>query len=324
MKKETRLDDLQLGILVLTALVLLALGTLWLAGMRPGTGGRVAYQVHLDGSGGLQPGAAVRVAGVRVGRVRDVTLDAAAEWPVTFQIGVDREIVLHDGASATIASPGIFGDPFLAIDPGQDPAPRLAEGATIYGRTSPGMQEGLAKLDELGSQAGELLAKTGLLMDQISAEVTPLVSRVERLLSDQNLDSLEGLLADLRGTMDETQPRIGPLLDQLQTLTAEAGQALDGVPQLSAQLQSLTADLQNALGPDGERLIAVMDTAQDTLDEAGGSMALLSDNRVAIERSLADLQTSLRNMVELSQTLKEKPYSLIRVKPEPDRRPGDR
>ena len=324
MSKPSRWNDLQVGILVLAALAVLVIGSLWLAGRGLSKGAAAVYRVAMDSSGGLRPGAAVRIAGVDVGRVSTVTLQTDQEWPVTFDVQVDETLPLFADASARIASAGVFGDNFLEIDPGTPGSGPFAGSATLYGRAGPGMDEGLQTLTELGDQASVLLERTSELVEQLSTEITPLVSRVELLLSDENLAAIDDVLAGLNQTLDETAPRIGPLLARMDAVTASAEQSLEGMPRLSSDLQALVGDLRAALGPDGERLRDLLENANAGIEQAESSMSVLGDNRDQIDASLRDLRRSLANMAELSQTLRDRPYSLIRIRPEPDRKPGGR
>jgi hypothetical protein len=83
------------------------------------------------------------------------------------------------------------------------------------------------------------------------------------------------------------------------------------------------ADLQAALGPDGERLARVLESAESSLTRADETFSVLGGNRGEIEATLRDLRDTLANLKAFSQLVKERPYSLVRVKPAPQREPGD-
>jgi phospholipid/cholesterol/gamma-HCH transport system substrate-binding protein len=82
-----------------------------------------------DNIGGLKAQAAVKSAGVVVGRVRSITFD-----PKTFQARV--EIGLNEGAafpkdtSAKILTAGLLGEQYIGLEPGYETA-NLAQGDVI-------------------------------------------------------------------------------------------------------------------------------------------------------------------------------------------------
>ena len=52
-------------------------------------------------------------------------------------------------------------------------------------------------------------------------------------------------------------------------------------------------------------------------------MSAITANRAEIDQTLADLRDTLANLKAFSQTLKERPYSLVRKEHPADRKPGD-
>ncbi len=74
---------------------------------------------HFSDVEGLAPGSAVRISGVTVGRVGKIVLD-----PNTFEATVHLEIApeytgkLSRDTMASIASPGLIGDNFMSLIPG--------------------------------------------------------------------------------------------------------------------------------------------------------------------------------------------------------------
>jgi phospholipid/cholesterol/gamma-HCH transport system substrate-binding protein len=91
-------------------------------------GGNV-YEVvaQFTSASGLKPGSSVEIAGVEVGRVRDIALkdDRAA---VT--LAVSNHVQLYSDTIASIKTRGIIGEKFLALSPGGGGDP-LKPGDTI-------------------------------------------------------------------------------------------------------------------------------------------------------------------------------------------------
>lgn len=88
-----------------------------------------AVTADFDNIGGLKPRAAVKSAGVVVGRVRSVAFD-----PETFQARVtmdmDARYPFPDDSSAKILTAGLLGEQYVGIEAGADET-NLKEGSRI-------------------------------------------------------------------------------------------------------------------------------------------------------------------------------------------------
>lgn len=79
---------------------------------------RRGYRVYavFDNISGLKKGAAVEVAGVEVGRVEDISV--TPEYRARLTLSLNKNVVLHDDAIASIRTKGIIGDKFVKLSPG--------------------------------------------------------------------------------------------------------------------------------------------------------------------------------------------------------------
>lgn len=99
----------------------LALG--WLAlqlGEVPWLTGAKTYLLHAEFNNisGVKPGADVQIAGVTVGKVRQLHLNEDRQAVVTMQI--NREVVVPVDSIASVKSQGIIGDKYIQITLGGD------------------------------------------------------------------------------------------------------------------------------------------------------------------------------------------------------------
>jgi phospholipid/cholesterol/gamma-HCH transport system substrate-binding protein len=99
---------------------------------------RTAYQAVFTNISGLKSGNFVRIAGVEVGKVGDLTLHR--DGTVTVGFAVDKGVRLTDGTKAVVRYENLIGDRYLALEEGPGPPRRLPPGATIpLARTSPAL-----------------------------------------------------------------------------------------------------------------------------------------------------------------------------------------
>jgi phospholipid/cholesterol/gamma-HCH transport system substrate-binding protein len=315
--------ELRVGLLVLAALAILAFGSLWIVGSFPIGPGRKTYQVAMSSSGGVRQGDRVRISGVEVGRIEDVTLRPGQEWPVLFNVVLDPVVKVGEEASARIATEGLLGANYLEIDVGPASTPELAPGSTIYQGASAGIDGALAGLDALTGRAVELLDQVSLVMDRLADDLEPLLEQATQLLSDRNIESFSNTLATMETVVEENRPLINSMFQRFDALALRLEESTVELPELARQVTGLVEDLQAALGEDGERLATLIETAEATVLSAGETFETLSQNRQVLEGSLEDLEVTMTNLKELSRLLRDRPSSLIRNYTPPDRRPGD-
>lgn len=201
--------EARVGLLVLVAMGLLV-GFVFLLGGIDLSQGATVY-VDFDNPGAVQPGAPVRVAGVRVGRVEEVRYLGGRLDPETgrrplvrLRLSIDQEVreTIHEDALFYVTSQGVLGEQFVAVDPGTHDAPPIREGAILDGIDPPRLDLALA----LGYELLETLVdgvranrdELGTLLDDVVALV-----RLFRELLDQNRDRVAHIVEQVEVAADE-------------------------------------------------------------------------------------------------------------------------
>jgi phospholipid/cholesterol/gamma-HCH transport system substrate-binding protein len=183
----TRSIEVKVGLLILTAIGLLVVFILVMGGINF----QPSYQVLVgfDNPGGLQPGAPIKIAGVKVGKVKGIEFyggkpdesgKPGALVRVVCQLEKQYQEHVHEDATFYITTMGVLGEQFLAIDPGSPDSPPLRDGAVVRGLDPP-------RLDRLIAESYDLL----------HAAVTTLNDH-----RPQIKDTLDGLAKTLKGTGD--------------------------------------------------------------------------------------------------------------------------
>ncbi|HEU4534655.1 MAG TPA: MlaD family protein, partial [Polyangiaceae bacterium] len=153
--------EVKVGLLILCALGILAGFVLLMGGLNF----QPTYKLYVDfdNPGAVQGGVPVRIAGVKVGKVKEVQFRGGAVDPKTqkreplvrLELSIERRVqaTVHDNAVFFVTSQGVLGEQFLAIDPGSLDRPVLAECAVVRGIDPP-------RLDMLLAEGYELLHTT--------------------------------------------------------------------------------------------------------------------------------------------------------------------
>ncbi|MDT5296887.1 MAG: phospholipid/cholesterol/gamma-HCH transport system substrate-binding protein, partial [Mycobacterium sp.] len=99
---------------------------------------RVSFHAVFTNVSGLKGGNFVRIAGVEVGKVTDMTLHK--DGTVTVDFAIDKGLVLTDGTKAAVRYENLIGDRYLSLEEGPGSVRKLQPGQTIpLDRTSPAL-----------------------------------------------------------------------------------------------------------------------------------------------------------------------------------------
>jgi len=106
------------GLFVLVGLAALAYLSINLGGLSYSGDGGLLLQARFDQIGGLAVRAPVVIAGVKVGKVKQIVLDGDMRAKVTLE--VDEKLQLPVDTTASIRTAGLLGNQFIELEPGAD------------------------------------------------------------------------------------------------------------------------------------------------------------------------------------------------------------
>jgi phospholipid/cholesterol/gamma-HCH transport system substrate-binding protein len=248
--------EVKVGLLLLVALLLMG-GFLFVLG---GVSLKSGYTVYVDfnNPGGIKPGAAVRIAGVRVGTVEASQYLGGKLDPATgrrplvrVELEIDEEVreTIHDDALFYVTSSGVLGESFMAIDPGTITKPVLAAGSVNKGIDPPRLDLALAMGFEL--------------LDTMVNAVRDNREELAGLLHDTS-----GLLKGLNNVIGKNQDKLNNIVANVETATVEGNKLITGVRENYVE---------------GAQVKRIMNNVDKTLQAAGKDTGpLLTDVRGAI------------------------------------------
>jgi phospholipid/cholesterol/gamma-HCH transport system substrate-binding protein len=259
--------EVKVGILILVAAGLLGAFVVIMGGLSF----EPTYSVYVDfeNPGGLQSGAPVKIAGVKVGRVAEMQFrggagDKSGTAPiapirVVAKIEKRYKAAIYANSRWYVTSQGVLGEMFLAVEPGSHDRPVLEDGAVVQGVNPP-------RLDLLLSESYELLhrAYVGITKNE-----------------DKIAATFDGLHDTLKGTGDffkKNQGKLDNIASNVETLTVEANDTLKGareryvegpqVQRIMNNVERTTATLNRDLEPlmaDSRRLVGRADKLTEAL-----------------------------------------------------------
>jgi phospholipid/cholesterol/gamma-HCH transport system substrate-binding protein len=274
--QSARSIEVKVGVLILTAVGLLAAFILVMGGINF----QPAYSIFVDfdNPGGLQSGAPVKIAGVKVGKIAEIAfrgggLDAKTgkrDALVRLKVQVEKQYQasVHENSLFYVTNQSVLGEQFLAIEPGSSDRPVLAEGAVVRGLDPP-------RLDMLIAEMYELLHGTVSSLRDHKAEIG---------------DAFDGLRKTLKGTgdfMEQNKGHLDKIAENVEKITVDADDMVHGAkakfvenPQIDrilASAEKVSGDAARELPPmlaDGRVAIADARRIAETVGDPGGQAKL--------------------------------------------------
>jgi phospholipid/cholesterol/gamma-HCH transport system substrate-binding protein len=213
---------------------------------------------------GLKGGNFVRIAGVEVGKVKDLTLHK--DGTVTVDFAIDKGLPLTKGTKAAVRYENLIGDRYLSLEEGPGSTRKLQPGETIpLERTSPaldidaligGFRPLFRALDpnQVNALSGELLkvfqgqgGTISSVLAQTSALTTTLAGRDE--LIGQVITNLNTVLGTFAARDDQFSQGLDKLSHLVQGLAERKNDIATGTAYINAAAGSVTDLLTEARQP---------------------------------------------------------------------------
>jgi phospholipid/cholesterol/gamma-HCH transport system substrate-binding protein len=207
-----RRDEVLVGVMLLLAIVVLAVGTIWL--IRGGLSSGYPLYARFKWGGGAKQGQSVLLSGVNVGYIDDVIFEQSGT--IVVKMSINKEYHIPAGTQATLDANGFFGDVVVGLRPTKVTTQVVPPGDTVAtGPPSPSIADVIARVDSM----------TGTLQDVTKSVQVELVQG--------------GALADLRSTLAASNK----LVMQLSVIAAAEGKELEGA---TAKLSRAVSALDSA------------------------------------------------------------------------------
>jgi phospholipid/cholesterol/gamma-HCH transport system substrate-binding protein len=254
------------------------------------TGATNGYSAVFADASRLESGDTVRVAGIRVGTVRDVSL--LADRKVLVKFDADRNIVLTTGTKAQIRYLNLVGDRYLELVDTPGSTKILPVGSQIpEDRTAPALDldlllgglkpviQGLNPQDvnALTASLIQVLQGQGGTLDSLFSKTSSFTNS----LADNN-QVIEQLIEDLKTTLD-TLSKDGDdfsgAIDRLEQLVHGLSQDRDPIGEAITSLDNGTASLTDLLGRARSPLAG-------TIDQLNRVAPLLDGDKDRLDASL--------------------------------------
>jgi phospholipid/cholesterol/gamma-HCH transport system substrate-binding protein len=318
---ESKREQAMVGVFVLVAAGLLIATVFALTGAF--SSGDNTFRAYFPFAGGLEPGGTVRYAGgPPVGRIETVHADPHDPTQMEIIFHVHRSTPVKTDSKAKISSLSALGDNYLEIEPGTAAASAANSNDVLQSIPYVSFDQLVAKLNDMAPTLNDLLKN----MNGRVTQLKDTLADVNDLLDEPNRKNISASLAQIRGMLDEDRPKISSTLDNVNKASVKFGPLLDDFKKTVANANEAISHLDTILtknSPNLEKSIAdlraAMASAVSLLDQLDRTLSTNSEN---IDDILDNFRHVSENLKEFTDTIKTRPYTLIRSSSPPPREPG--
>src|SRR3979490_3277215 len=307
----TKSEQAMVGLFVLIAGAVLVATVFVLSGAFGGSSS--LFRAYFAFAGGLEPGATVRYAGgPKVGRVEKLQLDPKDSSRIEITFSVKSGLPVKTDSRVKIMSLSPLGDNHLEIVPGSEKAALAATGTILPSDSYVDFNALTAKINDLAPQAQQLLET----LNDRASEVQVRLARVNDLLNDSNRANLAGTLAETRGMIAENRGSVKAAVQNLNSASQKLEPLLEDLRKTSAQADETLNHVDSLIGdnrPDVRQPVIDLRRSLATVKDLTGRLDQMLDvNSENIDELLENLRHVSQNLKEFTNTIKTRPYTLIR------------
>jgi len=301
--------EAKVGAFVLGCFSVLALTLIYLINAQLGVH-TVPYRTYLRYAGGLEPGASVLFGGINVGKVTAVRTSVSDPTRIEILLDVKDNTPLNEKSMAKLGLLSVMSAAALSITTGSNDAKRLLPGSTIPSHEAASLDEISDKMAVVADNANGLITEVRGELPGISGDARTLLANLNRVTGPPNQRKVRDLLDNVNAMLATERPKIDRLTDQLNVLSQHADETV----------QNVNGTVSEVREPVRKDLAELQDTLLETKRLLADMQVLVKANDFKIDDTIENLRTATENLDDLTESVKQRPWSLIRIKQPEDRK----
>jgi phospholipid/cholesterol/gamma-HCH transport system substrate-binding protein len=270
----------------------------------------VPYRTYLRYAGGLEPGTSVLFGGINVGKVTAVRPAASDPTKIEILLDVKDNTPLNEQSVAKLGLISVMSGAALSITTGSNDAKRLVPGSTIPSQEAASLDDITGKLAVVADNANGLITEVRGELKEISGNARTLLANLNSVTGQPNQRKIRDLLDNVDAMIATERPKIDRLTDQLNVLSQHADETV----------QNVNGTVSEVREPMRKDVVELQNTLLQAKQLLGDMQVLVRANNFKIDDTIENLRTATENLDDLTNSVKQQPWSLIRIKQPEDRK----
>ncbi len=293
--------ELVVGSVILAALVVVVVGTLWLQGTnfgRPST----RVEVLVRNVGQLTEGNAVKFRGVSIGRVAEIVVEPGG-GAVRVVMDVAGDAAFSDDAAVLIAPESLFGDWQAEII--------TRAGAPEFVFLDVPLADQTRDTLVLGGYAIPDISRLTAAADQISRNLARLTDRFDRAFTEETADQLRVAIGNLEAISTDIRVLISQQATTFAEVSAEVQRATEEIAASATQARATLERIDQTLSRgEVDSILVSVRNASASIDRIAADLAGSTGN---LDRTLARADTAFTSVQRITGRLESGQGALGRL-----------
>jgi phospholipid/cholesterol/gamma-HCH transport system substrate-binding protein len=300
--------EAKVGAFVIGCFAILAFTVIYLVNAQF-SGDNVPYRTYLRYAGGLEPGALVLFGGINVGKVTSVRTWKSDPTKIEILLNVKQGTPLNQASVAKLGMTSVMSAASLSITTGSNDATRLPPRSSIPSQEAASLDEIAGKMAIVADNANDLIVQARGELQGISGDARNLLANLNTLSGQPTQRKVQTALDQVNTLLATERPKINQISDQLITLTRHADDTV----------QNVNGAVSDVRGPIRKDLVDLQNTLQQAKHLLGDIQVMVRANDYKIDDTVENLRVATDNLDQLTDSLKQRPWGLIRIKQPKDR-----
>jgi len=268
------------------------------------SGDSVPYRTYLRYAGGLEPGATVLFGGITAGKVTAVRPWKSDPTKIEILLDVKQGTPLNEKSIAKLGLVSIMQGASLSITTGSNDAKRLPPGSLIASQEAASLDEIAGKMAGVADNANALIVQAQGELQGITGDARRLLDNLNTVTGPANQQKIQAVLDHVNGMLATEGPKIDRISDQVIVLSQHADETMQN-------LNGTITDVREPVRKDLAELQTTLLQARQLLSDM---QVMVRANDYKIDDTVENLRTATDNLDQLTDSLKQRPWSLIRIK----------
>ena len=315
--------DAKVGTFVVVCLILLSV-TVYYVGNEQWGRHLTPYKTYLRYAGGVAPGTEVLFGGISVGRVTTVQSWTQDPTKIEILLEVKEGTPLNEKSIAGLGAVSLMSSPTISITTGALEAPRLKAGQVIASQETVSIDDMTRKLSGIADSAAVLITQVQGELKDVSGQAQTLLANLNDATGPTNRKQIAGILQQVNALVTKQAPKLDQITDQVLLVSRNAdsvvqkiGPVVDHTDATIANVNLTIDQLRDPIRQDLAQLQSTMEQAKSLIASIQTVVRSNDDN---IRETVENIRVATENLDQLTDLVKQRPWSLVRIRQPKDRK----
>jgi phospholipid/cholesterol/gamma-HCH transport system substrate-binding protein len=315
--------ETKVGTFVIVCLLLLGV-TVYYVGNQEWGRHLTPYKTYLRYAGGVAAGSEVLFGGIAVGRVTTVRAWSQDPTQIEILLEVKEGTPVNGKSVAKLGSVSLMSSPAISITTGAQEAPRLKAGQVIASQETVSIDDMTRKLSGIADSASDLIAQVQGELKGISGKAQTLLANLNEATGPRNRRQIAEILQEVNSMVVQQSPKIDRITDQVLMVSRDADLAIEKIGPLVDHTDATVANVNSTIDQLRDPIRQDLAQLQSTLEQAKSLIAsvqtVVRGNDDNIRETIENLRVATENLDQLTNQVKQRPWSLVRIRQPKDRK----